>query len=447
MVQWLWAGTTAAVATAAFYAFSRTRDPFHPAIILAPSMAFVYGIWPFLLNQGQELTQLFDEEKLAYVGTLYFCALLSFYAGLSRFPSRRVMRGLITLKGYQANPFNLNLSAVVRRRMLLIAMGLGLVALTAYAAMLYSVGGLIAAYSVAKGGGVAGSGYVGEAILLSFPAILLLGLSRQGSGRIRLIDLFLALLIALPHLLQGTLGGRRGPLFLVLAVLFLAWVLARGKPPPLLSSLIGFGTIGFLVLLVASQRQFLFLGSGGDFDISRLFDLFLTPEDLITNDYVAGVSTVLVNDYHQDFSWGSEHLVNLLIRPIPRQLWPDKYEDAADLLGYRVVEGGGEWDYFAEVLGFSPPKGSAVGFIANLYSSFSWGVLLAMFLFGWSLAVLWKRHRLRGGLWTVLYGQAMILSVYLPTQSFSAFYQRFLIMTAISVLVFRFIGKTRPSRA
>jgi hypothetical protein len=236
-------------------------------------------------------------------------------------------------------------------------------------------------------------------------------------------------------------------LFLVLAVLFLAWVLARGKPPPLLSSLIGFGTIGFLVLLVASQRQFLFIGSGGDFDFSRLFDLFLTPEDLITNDYVAGVSTVLVNDYHQDFSWGREHLVNLLIRPIPRQLWPDKYEDAAELLGYRVVEGGGEWDYFSEVLGFSPPKGSAVGFIANLYSSFSWGVLLAMFLFGWSLAVLWKRHRLRGGLWTVLYGQAMILSVYLPTQSFSAFYQRFLIMTVIAVLVFRFIAKTRPSRA
>jgi hypothetical protein len=180
--------------------------------------------------------------------------------------------------------------------------------------------------------------------------------------------------------------------------------------------------------------------------MARLFDLFITPEDLETNDYVAGASSVIINNYTKDFTWGRDHLVNLLIRPIPRQLWPSKYEDAANIFGYRVVEGGGDWEHFADVLGFAPPKGSAVGFLSDLYGNFSFGVFLAVFFLGWFLAVLWSRHRLRGGVWSVVFAEAMILSVYLPTQSFSAFYQRLLIMSAITILVFKFYVKPGSQR-
>jgi hypothetical protein len=447
MVQGLWLATLVLIAVGAWFAYSRTRDPFHPAIIVAPPLAFVYGVWPFLLNQDQALVRLIGEEQLAYVAGLYLSAMLAFYLGLLRLPRQRALRFLHHQQGIRANTFNLNLSPSSRKSMFYVALVLGALGLLGYAYSINNVGGLVAAYSRVKGGGYASSGFIGEAVLLAFPAILLLGLSRQWLGKIRFIDVILALLIAMPHLLQGTLGGRRGPLFLVLTVLFIGWFLARGKMPSLKLTLIGLGITGLLVMLVASQRQYVYLGSGGEFDAERVADVYLVPESLETNDYVAGVSSVLVSDYYQDFTWGREHLVNLLVRPIPRQLWPSKYEDAAEILGYRVVEGGGSWDHFYEVLGFNPPTGSAVGFIANLYGSFAWGALLALFLFGWGLALLWKRHRLRGGLWTVLFGEAMILSVYLPTQSFSAFYHRFLIMWVVTLVVFKVWVRERRLRS
>jgi hypothetical protein len=436
MLQGLWLATLAVIAGGALFAYSRTRDPFHPAIIVALPLAFVYGAWPFLLNQDHALVYLIGEEQLAYVGGLYLSAMLAFYLGLLRPPHRRTLRFLRYQQGFRANPFTLNLSPTYRKRLFYVALILGALGLLGYAYSINNVGGLIAAYSRAKGGGYAGSGYIGEAVLLAFPAILLLGLARQGVGKVRSIDVMLALLMAMPHLLQGTLGGRRGPLFLVLTVLFVSWFLARGKMPSLKLTLIGLGITGMLVMLVASQRQHLYLGSGGEFDAERVADVYLATETLKTNDYVAGVSSVLVSEYYQDFTWGRDHLVTLLVRPIPQQLWPSKYEVATNLLGYRVVEGGGSWEHFYEVLGFNPPKGSSVGFVANLYGSFAWGALLAIFLFGWGLALLWKRHRLRGGFWTVLFGEAMILSIYLPTQSFSAFYHRFLIMWAVTLVVF-----------
>jgi hypothetical protein len=75
--------------------------------------------------------------------------------------------------------------------------------------------------------------------------------------------------------------------------------------------------------------------------------------------------------------------------------------------------------------------------VADLYASFAWGSLIVIYLFGWGLVTLWKRHQLRGGLWTVLFAEAMILTIYIPTQSFSAFYDRFLIMFVVTVVVFK----------
>jgi|688.fasta_scaffold03483_10 hypothetical protein len=446
MEQILWGASAVVILLGAWLAYIKTRDPFHPAVILAPSLAFVYGFWPFSLNYNQGLQELLGSSNLVFVGSIYLFALLAFYAGLLRFPPSSALKRLRQIRLYANNPFNLNLPKTARRRLFAVSIVLGFLGLLAYINIITNVGGLVSAYSQAKGGGVAGSGYVGEGVLLSFPAILLLGLSRQGLGRLRLTDISLALFIATPHLLQGLLGGRRGPLFLVLAVLFLARFFARGKLPSLGASLAGFISIGFIILLVASQRQDLYLGSGGEFSMARLFDLFITPEDLETNDYVAGASSVIINNYTKDFTWGRDHLVNLLIRPIPRQLWPSKYEDAANIFGYRVVEGGGDWEHFADVLGFAPPKGSAVGFLSDLYGNFSFGVFLAVFFLGWFLAVLWSRHRLRGGVWSVVFAEAMILSVYLPTQSFSAFYQRLLIMSAITILVFKFYVKPGSQR-
>jgi oligosaccharide repeat unit polymerase len=435
MVQRLWLATLVVIAGGAWMAYSRTRDPFHPAVVVAGPLAFVYGVWPFWLNTDSGLETLFGSEPLTEVAFLYLAALTAFFLGLLRLPNARTLYWMRRYAQLRTNPFNLELSPAARKRLFVAALILGALALAAYIQMISNVGGFVSAYSRAKGGGYSYSGYVGEAVLLAFPAIILLALSRQGTGRVRAIDILMALIIASPQLIQGTLGGRRGPIFLSIMVLFLAWFLARGRIPKLRTLMIGVGVAGFAVLFVMSQRGYLYLGSGGEVDLSRMESIF-TPSTLEANDYVAGAATVLTDRYYDDYSWGAPHIITLLVRPIPRQIWPNKYQFAEALLGYKTVSGG-DWGHYVMAIGFAPPTGSAVGFIANLHGDFSWGVVIALFLLGWGFALLWKRHRLRGGLWSLLFVEAMILSIYLPTQSFSAFYHRFLIMAAVSIIAWK----------
>lgn len=302
------------IAFGAFYAYRRTRDAFHPAIIVAPPLGFVYVVWPLLLNREGDLTWLIGTEGLVYVAALYLGAVFAFYVGLLRLPGPRTLAYVRAQgRGAAESLFSIALTPVMRRRIFYLAIGLGLIALLAYVHMIMNVGGLVDAYSRAKGGGRAGSGYIGEAILLAFPAILLLAIARQGLGRVRRSDILIALLIASPHLLQGTLGGRRGPLFLVLAVLFFAWLIAHGRRPKLRTVVLALVVIGMAVVVVQSQRQHLYLGSGAEFEAGRVTKI-LQPDTLEHNDYVAGVATVLTRQFYGDYFWGGA-LFHNCIRP------------------------------------------------------------------------------------------------------------------------------------
>ena len=417
-------------------AYARTGDAFHPAVVVALPLAFMYALWPLLVNSDGALNFLIGEDGLDYAGGLYFSGVLFFYIGLLRLPKPGVLIYIRAQdRGVNQSLFSSSLTPRLRTQITGLAIVLGVIALLAYLYMIFNVGGFFAAYGRAKGGGAADSGYIGEAVLLSFPAIMLLAIARQGSKRLRLTDIAMALLIASPHLIQGTLGGRRGPLFLVLTVLFFAWLVVQSRRPSLRLLMLALAVIGSAVLLVQSQRQHLYLGSEGQFEIERAAQIIDT-ENLESSDYVAGVATVLTRKYHEDYFWGGRYFITVFVRPIPRQLWPTKYEDMAWL--YEVVEGGGDWTDVGDALGFQPPKGSAVGFIADIYQEFAWGALAVIFLFGWGLSALWRRHRLRGGVWTAIFAQAMILTIYIPTQSFSAFYHRFLFMAIITVLTWRF---------
>ena len=116
-----------------------------------------------------------------------------------------------------------------------IAILLATVGLAAYAYGILNVGGFVAAFSRVKGGGETGSGYINEAMNLGLVTAALVALSRyrrrwtQGT----LTLLFLGLL---PNLVQGTFGGRRGPLFLSLMGLVLAWLITRPRRPRLLAA-------------------------------------------------------------------------------------------------------------------------------------------------------------------------------------------------------------------
>jgi len=434
--------TALTIASGALYAYWRTRDAMHPAIIVAPVLGYVYGVWPLVINYAGDLERLFVPEELEYVAWLYLVSVMAFYVGMCRLRKPAFAVPRVSQHQFMQGFFSLAMTPSVRKRLFTLAIALGIVAWAAYGYMIENVGGFLRAYSRYKGGGWASSGYIGEAVLLSFPAILLLALSRQGTKKVPVSDVLLALAIALPHLFQGTFGGRRGPLFLVLLVLLLAWYIARGQRPSLRKIVLGIAVIGLAVVVLQSQRRHIYLGSQGGFQAQRIVTLVRASEHLKTNDYVTGVSTVLTADYFDDFYLGKRYFVTIFVRPIPKQLWPTKYEDVgADwLTRYDPTEGGSE---MLQAVGFLPAAGSAPGFIADIYHEFAWGGVIVVYLFGRGLSGLWRRHSLFGGIWTIVFAEAMILCVYLPTQSFSAWFHRFLFMSVISALVWRYwIGPT-----
>jgi oligosaccharide repeat unit polymerase len=444
MFESLLIATGLLVFASAYYAFAQTRDALQPAVFTAPLFIYFYSIWPLLLNREGGLPEFFTAAELAYVAGLYLASIAALYAGMLKWPkrfARPIRRGDVRQRDF----FALNLPPATRKRVLYVGLILGAIALAAYWYAIFNVGGFESAYSRAKGGGWASSGYIGEAPLLAFPAIVLIALARQGL-RIRAQDILLALLIASPHLLQGTFGGRRGPLFLILALLFLAWFIAKGGRPKFRTIVIGVTAISVAVVLVWSQRQHLYLGSGGEFETTRVFEKF-SPDEIDTgNEYLAGVATVLTADEIGNFYWGHRYFVTFFVRPIPKQLWPTKYEDVgADWL-YRYGDEEREERYLQSV-GFRLLAGSSTGYIADVYYEFAWGAVIVSYLLGRGFCVLWERHRLRGGLWTILFLQLLILSIYLPTQSLTASLHRFLFMGGITYLVWRYwVGPTLRRR-
>ena len=88
----------------------------------------------------------------------------------------------------------------------------------------------MAAYGRPYGAGLSISGYVGEAVLLSIPGIIMLFLSRSGLA-MRPGDVGLVAMFASPLLLNGILGARRGPTFMILLTLFLCSSVLRSRRP------------------------------------------------------------------------------------------------------------------------------------------------------------------------------------------------------------------------
>jgi hypothetical protein len=99
---------------------------------------------------------------------------------------------------------------------------------------------------------------------------------------------------------------------------------------------------------------------------------------------------------------------------------------------------------YLRVVGFALPRGVATGSIADLYYEFWWGALAAYYFIGRAFAAVWRRHRNRGGYWSVLFFLMLALSIYLPTQSFSAWAQRLLFMWLISFLLWKFFVTKAP---
>lgn len=437
MFTWYTVATGVIVLLCALRAYTSSRDALHPAVLMSPLFVYMYCAWPLILNRNGDLLNFFSPSQLESVSLLYLLSITALFLGLLRGKPQGDRR-----TGLSIDVFNFDVDEVTRRQIARLAIFLGVLAVTAYLYKISNVGGFESAYGQAKGGGRAGSGYISESVLFSFPAVLLYAISRK-SWKIGAPEIITALIMMMPHLLQGTLGGRRGPIFLALATLFVAWFIAKRRRPRLATSIIGIGLCGLAVIFVWSQRQDVYLGSEGEVQVDRMWEKII-PEDQVSrgNTYVAGVATVLMSDILDFHYMGYRYFVTFVVRPIPKQIWPTKYEDmGADWL-LRYGENVRAQRYRHSV-GFVPLSGSSYGYVADAFLEFSWGVLLFSYLLGRGFNAAWVRHTNKGEYWSVLYVVMIILSIYLATQTFTAWAHRTLFIGGMTYVFWRYFVKRK----
>jgi hypothetical protein len=136
--------------TGVFLAYRTTRDILHPVLFLGPLFLFSCVVEPWLIRS--ELFRFFENpEDLNVVLVLNLLAVTSLMAGGLHYTT--VRRTAHPIRG----PRRLDHLTLTR-----VAALLALLGLAAYFTGIVNAGGFTAAFSKVKGGGVTGSGFIGE---------------------------------------------------------------------------------------------------------------------------------------------------------------------------------------------------------------------------------------------------------------------------------------------
>jgi hypothetical protein len=407
-------------------------------------LAFLYSFLPLYLafTQREGLRAYLDDDDLIYVQILNGLGAISLCLG--------VLLGSGPAIG--SRPQAWTLQHGVRRRLAGAAVGLGLIGLAAYLYMLAHVGGFSGAYGVAYGGVWADTGYVRDLPYLTVTALLLLLAARTGQ-RLSRIDWAWTLLFAAPWLIHGLLGARRGPTFMVLVAFGAGWYLMRSRRPRLTTTMVGGLFLGLLLLFLVAHRDQIYLGSDFDFDNAAGAYVF---EASPGNEFVYGAGAILHADALGGHGWGRRYATVLLVRPIPRFLWPSKYDDAAAVLGTPSIETnmGVGTEAFHETLGWTGATGAAPGIVADMWLEFAWAAFLVILCIGWCYGRAWSKAVTEGGMWGVTYCLMFSLSAFLVMQTLEAMIYRLLLLAVPALLAWRYAtghgrgrvaGRRRPA--
>ena len=314
------------------------------------------------------------------------------------------------------------------------AIALGLIGVVGFGVGLLTVGGFEEAYGRAYSGGWSESGYVREFFHLTIPAVLMLSLSGEVK-RTAAARIWLALFL-LPLGIHGALGARRGPLFMVIVVCVAAWFLVRNTRPTGWKVLGGGAALGLLLLFVFANRNQIFIGSS--------FDLEASPIEYIQggregNEFIYGSGTIITADVADRFSWGGRYAQVFFIRPVPRSLWPRKYQVGENLFGVNIEQNMGvDIDLMSDIVGWRGAVGAAPGIVADMFLEFSWGMVVALFLIGLLYGRAWRACVTRGGRASVTYGMLLCLSLYMVMQTLEAVSFRFLLMEVFMMFAWRY---------
>lgn len=418
----------------------RTRDPLHPTLYLGILCLAGYVADPWRQVVHPDLWMYYpDAGDLVLPLVVQGVGVAALLAGtLTR------LRPLSSF-GPQQDPLRY-LRGIPPGRLLKLVIVMAVLAAFSYWYAIANVGGFYAAYSRHKGGGWTPFGWVNELQLLSYPAIILWALYCRLSGRTALLGYLLpALVIAHPVLFQATFGGRRGPMFLTLASLIFGWLLTRRRAPSIFLVGFLFGVALLAVVFIQSQRRHLYLGSGEGVQLEEFADVLAQDEIGPGDNFIVSAAFVIVATEHDYFDWGRELVTNFVVRPIPKQVWPEKYVDSSEILYPERPRLWLENPIFSAQFGWQPPNGSAINAVVDVYRMFSVFFLVPLFFLGGWFARTWYGFRSEKATQTTDYILMGMLSIYLVSQNLEAFLVRLVFMMVVYRGVMYLVGLRRLS--
>jgi hypothetical protein len=413
-------------------AYDGSRDVFHPLIFIGPMLAFLYGWMPWRLLQNNALDRFFDVDQLKFVQTLNILGVLAFVVGCL------IVGVRLRKRRAAAEASRPKLTQRVLNRLLLGSLIVGGIGFGCWAMTIINVGGFTAAFSSSYSGGWDDSGYVRDGSMLLLVGVLLAVTSLSAGGP-KIKGLVLAVGFSLPWLASALLMGRRGPTFGFAVICLMGWYFNRVKRPPLLLVAAGGLCLGWFVLFLVTNRNEIYIGSS--FDMKTDVSSMVQKPDT-GNEYIYGSGAVLSAQKRDHYFWMRRYLAQILVRPVPREIWPTKYEDfgVPELL-YNAGTGEG----FGSTLGWEGAVGSAPGIIADFWIEAWWLAVPMMFLVGMAYGWVWKRAVLRGGPWATQFVIMSALSIYLVMQTGEAVIFRTLLLSIPAWLAWTY-ALAQPSR-
>lgn len=352
-------------------AYARSRDPFHPLLFACPIAVFLYVYVPVTLDGRGMLGFFLPLDELAGVQAVFLAMLAAFCGGAlaasgrARFdPRRRPLR----------------LSAAAAWRVTATGIVLGCAGVAVWLALTLSRGGIERVYFDAYGGGrLHPSGWVRESVNLSLVgAVLCLA---AGAGRPASWRWLLAVALASPQIVHAALGTRRGPAYVCAVLLLVGPLLFAGRRPRLTLTVAGGIALGTILLLLVANRQRIYYGS------SKPLTLDVTSTPVLRadtgNEYLVGSALVLAAKRGARYGWGVSYVEELLVRPIPAALLPEKY----DLVRQQTVTG----DDIGPLFGWVPAYGAATTLFAHLFIEFAFAGIGVSALIGALFGLAWRR--------------------------------------------------------
>jgi hypothetical protein len=402
-------------------------DVFHPLVLTAPMLAFMYVVMPLQLLEDGALYAYVSRSQAEFAQLLFLLGVAAFGLGCAAGSAARA-KPRWTISQYDPR--------LIRRGGYL----LGALGLAAWVYMVVNAGGFTTVFSRPKGYGWSEWGAVRESAYLLIAGLLLL-LSPEGFDRRNAKWRLAVVAFSAPYLIQGLLGAQRGPTFLIVATLGLSWYMARGRRPPLTLVLGGGAALAFAMLFLVLNRGEIYLGS--DFEVKTDVSEFFQASE--ANEYIFGVGCITAARQNGEYFWGKRYLAQVLVRPIPRQIWPTKYQDFGipEIELNAGVAGAG----LLPVMGWAEVPGAAAGMVADVWVEFSWLAFPFLFLTGWGLGYAWRRAITQSGPWTSLFTIGVLLSAFLVSQSGEAVIFRLLILSTATLWVWRRAKRQTPNEA